>query len=79
MLGGFDSLLALDTAIIVRYSRDNLVLKYTIPQSLCMSKIAGSSQVGIGAILAVADVFTTLALIATDSDHRPGIYRWLIR
>ena len=29
-------------------------------------------SIGVGAVLALADVFTTLALLAGDTEHRPG-------
>jgi acyl-coenzyme A thioesterase PaaI-like protein len=31
------------------------------------------AEIGVGAVLALADVFTTLLLLAADADHRPGV------
>lgn len=36
------------------------------------STSGGGQQVGVGFVLALADLLTSLALILSDADHRPG-------
>lgn len=58
-------------------------MQLTIPASLSLTSLMMKTknhktqnavgELGVGAVLALADVFTTLVLLAGDSNHRPGV------
>lgn len=73
-------MLALETAKVIAYQQGRLEASYRIPHNICMAKkgdVSVTGQVGVGAVLALADVFTTLVLVAADGNHRPGIL-WML-
>jgi hypothetical protein len=77
LIDGFDNLLGLENAKIISYQSHSALLITEMKMSPLLSLNANDESsvpqaIGIGAILALADVFTTLALLAKDPDHRPG-------
>ena len=71
-----------ESTTIVSYTRGSLISKITFPVAMCNQSKSGGhekqQQIGIGAILAVADVLTTIALIVKDPDHRPGVPTFVV-
>ena len=70
---GFEKLMQIqESTTIVSYTRGSLISKITFPVAMCNQSKSGGhekqQQIGIGAILAVADVLTTIALIVKDPD-----------
>jgi hypothetical protein len=51
-----------------------LEVMYKIPRSVCTkSEIDGRYRMGLGAIIALADQFTSIMVIAVDDTHRVGV------
>jgi hypothetical protein len=71
---GFDTLLHLENSKVISVEDEELVVEYEFPEALALNSDSDSlnGKIGIGAVMAVADVFTTLILILKDPDHRPG-------
>lgn len=80
--GGFDDMIAISScASDIRVSHNVLVFKYTVPKSLCVTteieqhttEGACRPRLSLAGVLALADLATTLVILASDKTHRPGV------